>query len=631
MFNLFERSTSSFFLEDKEARKSFKVKDLLCSSLVRKLYVMKEEKPSSDVAMEMSNSRVNCDTSRVGPEDFNGYGSGNELSSSREQGKNEHNEGGGEKAVINSGLIGSPEEQVSKAKFESMEGELSQIKEEFNKVFTEKSQLEKSVRELQDSHNKEENALRAQISKLQQEKLQLQDAIGQYQANEQTHKHEFDQVLYRAHEMLERETQEKMVSIAEQKSLRQQVENLSKNMKSLQVKSEEYARFHCDQEDQIDDFKRLKKMIHENGLPSIEQVVALLRQNETYREEFLSERKEKERVLSLKDKLKRDLENAQSRISSLQEQVYKYREHIYFLQQRFKQDGGSPIPSSMLEIQPPLHGNNLSRLYGNTAPQYINEMILQGNSQAKFAAGALPEGKKAGTGKHGDGTGKPWQYQQGTYGRYGRQMSAEDWKRGQNHGQQWDNFYGSNQSSGRLSSASSLSSVRSTSSSSEEVPVDGQLDSRPGFGIGGLGSRRQGQRPAGLPDKPLDDSARGFQNYGPPSSPFEAWSPKPQGFSMRGQRRYSSPSGNGMRSPTTDFWPSQQSMGGFQRSWQSASEQAPYPDPTQVSMSSGLRPTADPWPPAATAVSSNSNSQATLATSGQGDTMTFMAGGIGMR
>lgn len=103
---------------------------------------------------------------------------------------------------------------------------------------------------------------------------------------------------------------------------------------------------------------------------------------------------------------------------------------------------------------------------------------------------------------------------QGNYGRYGRQMSAEDWKRGQNHGQQWDNFYGSNQSSGRLSSASSLSSVRSTSSSSEEVPVDGQLDSRPGFGIGGLGSRRQGQRPAGLPDKPLDDSARGFQNYG---------------------------------------------------------------------------------------------------------------------
>ena len=45
-----------------------------------------------------------------------------------------------------------------------------------------------------------------------------------------------------------------------------------------QVKSEEYVRYHCDQEDQIDDFKRLKKLIHENGLPSIEQLIALQRQ-----------------------------------------------------------------------------------------------------------------------------------------------------------------------------------------------------------------------------------------------------------------------------------------------------------------------------------------------------------------
>ena len=95
--------------------------------------------------------------------------------------------------------------------------------------------MEKSLRELQDSHNKEENALRAQINKLQQEKRQLQEAISQYQTNEQTQKQEFDQVLYRAHEMLERETQEKLASIAEQNSLRQHVESLSKNMKSLQV------------------------------------------------------------------------------------------------------------------------------------------------------------------------------------------------------------------------------------------------------------------------------------------------------------------------------------------------------------------------------------------------------------
>ena len=97
------------------------------------------------------------------------------------------------------------------------------------------------MRELQDNHTKEENALRTQINKLQQEKRQLQDALTQYQANEHAQKQEFEQVLYRCQEMqemLERETQEKFASIAEQKSLRQQVENLSKNMKSLQVRSE---------------------------------------------------------------------------------------------------------------------------------------------------------------------------------------------------------------------------------------------------------------------------------------------------------------------------------------------------------------------------------------------------------
>ena len=44
------------------------------------------------------------------------------------------------------------------------------------------------------------------------------------------------------------------------------------------MKSEEFVRFHCDQEDQIDDYKRLKKIIHDNGLPSIEQMIALQRQ-----------------------------------------------------------------------------------------------------------------------------------------------------------------------------------------------------------------------------------------------------------------------------------------------------------------------------------------------------------------
>lgn len=106
-------------------------------------------------------------------------------------------------------------------------------------------------------------------------------------------------------------------------------------------------------------------------------------------------------------------------------QVYKYREHIFFLQQKFKQDGGTQAPSSpMFDMSSaPTQGHNLSRLYGSTATQYINEMLLQGNAQPKFPGSPLPDGKKPGPGKHGDGTGKQWQYQQVSYARL-RQASG---------------------------------------------------------------------------------------------------------------------------------------------------------------------------------------------------------------
>ena len=95
-------------------------------------------------------------------------------------------------------------------------------------------------------------------------------------------------------------------------------------------------------------------------------------------------------------------------------------------------------------------------------------------------------------------------------------MSLEDWKpRGTSQGQAWDNFYSSTQSPGRLSSsAGSVSSARSGSSSSEEVPVEGQMDGRPPFGMGGMGGRRQGPRPSGLPDKAVDESRGMQQSYG---------------------------------------------------------------------------------------------------------------------
>ena len=70
-----------------------------------------------------------------------------------------------------------------------------------------------------------------------------------------------------------------------------------------------------------------------------------------------------------------------------------------------------PAPPPAQPQQP--QGSNLSRLYGSTATQYINEMLLQGSAQSKLPGAApLPDGKKPVPGKHGDGTGKQWQYPQ---------------------------------------------------------------------------------------------------------------------------------------------------------------------------------------------------------------------------
>lgn len=66
----------------------------------------------------------------------------------------------------------------------------------------------------------------------------------------------------------------------------------------------------------------------------------------------------------------------------------------------------------MFDMQVVSQGNNLSRLYGSTATQYINEMLLQGSTPPKFSGSPIPDGKKPGVGKHADGTGKQWQYQQ---------------------------------------------------------------------------------------------------------------------------------------------------------------------------------------------------------------------------
>ena len=74
-----------------------------------------------------------------------------------------------------------------------------------------------------------------------------------------------------------------------------------------------------------------------------------------FKDDVLSERKDRERAQAQRDKLRRDLEILQSRNQSLQEQVYKYQEHIMRLntgdrrvQQEFIQQ--QPQPQQVISV-----------------------------------------------------------------------------------------------------------------------------------------------------------------------------------------------------------------------------------------------------------------------------------------
>ncbi|XP_020897290.1 intracellular protein transport protein USO1 isoform X2 [Exaiptasia diaphana] len=525
--------------------------------------------------------------------------------------------------------------QVPKEDLEAVENELQEVKEKLKDVTEEKVKLREDLDYLTDQYSKQDNIQRMHIEKIEQENKQYLNLILEYQSGEHGRTREYDNILMQ----IERERTEKLVSINEQKALRQQLENLSKTMKSMQIKNEELLRFQCNQDDQVDDFKRLKQHFQENGLPSIEQFIALQRQNEAYREELLNERKEKERLLSIKEKLRRDLDSLQSRISSLQEQVYKYREHIFYLQQRTGKDGStSPVPPSPLLENPPPSPltpspspsfHNPSRLYGNNAPQYINESLLQGNVPPRFPLYAVSEpGKKPGTphskhGLEGQATGKSqWPYQQQNFqGKLGRHLSLDgnEWKRGGNSPQNWstptDNIFNSS-SSGRHNSSNSYSSPRSSSSlsGSSEEGVDGLDKQNPQF------DRKR------VPRNP--DDYKQMQNFGP--NPYEGWPRQNstgirmnQNFQQRNPRRYSSPVGNGMRSPP-DYWAPQMPAS---KPWHSPLEQTQLQDTS----SSGLRQCSDPWQQS---IHSNipKSSQVSTATSSHGESGTYVnSGGFGSR
>ena len=119
---------------------------MLCSSLADKLDVMRDEKTSKatcDATRSMNDNRVNGSGCSQLADECNGYT--NEPEPTREQARHFQNEGSGkdktDRSVVIGSVICSSEGHVLKTKFENMEKELSQVKEELNKVCTEKSHV----------------------------------------------------------------------------------------------------------------------------------------------------------------------------------------------------------------------------------------------------------------------------------------------------------------------------------------------------------------------------------------------------------------------------------------------------------------------------------------------------------
>jgi hypothetical protein len=93
---------------------------------------------------------------------------------------------------------------------------------------------------------------------------------------------------------------------------------------------------------------------------------------------------------------------------------------------------------------------------------------------------------------------------------------------------------------------------------------------------------------------------------------------------QRNPRRYSSPVGNGMRSPS-DYW--SQAMPASKQ-WQTSLEQSQFPD----SAPPGLRQCSDPWQQSLSTTLPNSSSASSAAvTSSHGDSGTYMSSGFGSR
>ena len=145
----FKSQLVRYIFKTRKLERALKIKDVLCSSLSEKLDVMREEKissPSDYASINMNNNRVSGDNCTQLGEECNGFSCGaNEPDSTREQIRSAQSEAGNkdkmDKSTMSGGVICSNEGHLLKTKLENVEKEFKQMKDELNKVCTEKSQV----------------------------------------------------------------------------------------------------------------------------------------------------------------------------------------------------------------------------------------------------------------------------------------------------------------------------------------------------------------------------------------------------------------------------------------------------------------------------------------------------------
>lgn len=420
-----------------------------------------------------------------------------------------------------------------------------------------------------------EEELRAQVVVLKQTLKHYEEMIGQFQASEQTRKREVDSALISAREVVERERREKLDVLSDQKSRQEQFEQLSKALNMLKTENDELVKHRRQQDEKLTELTRLKTLIQENGFPNIEQFLMLQQQIDSFRDDFFTERKERERLQSQKDKMKRELDVSQSRIASLQEQVYKYREHIYYIQNKFKPSSPfRPLPFHDSGNSRQLSASEACKLYGPNATQYINQGLTPAISPSptgdpKFQS---RNEKKAFTGRFSEGGGRQWQDS-----RLPHPMTGDDdWRRQQQQQQQQTNRNGYFPNRLTTSNSSpSLVAMASGEQSSDMTFYDKQYP-KPGY---------QRRAKSSLTEDPS-------KNFG---MPLGDWPKQP--LNKQG-KRFPSPlaSPNLLSSQAPELWSPQQAPGlGFQKGWQSGQDEI-FRFPSSPLSTPTSKQSFDSWP-----------------------------------